>query len=467
MKKVITAFLWLILPAFCFASPAGITSVFDLGTSVRAQALGGAFTAVPDDAACVYYNPAGMNTLNNIQFQASYMPLFYDTTYDYISAVMPTLDFGVFGASVSMMNTGNLVFRDGNGVITGQSSQEMAEMIAGWGTGIINDNLSAGVSLKLDYNDLANYSDNLSFGMDAGLYYRAISETSQALDAGLTVKNLVEPDLKLSGASDSIPRQLIAGIYYMRPITDSINAGLMTDITAPIGNPFDIRAGLELAFFNTVKLRGGYSSYGITSFGAGVRLFNAVTVDYGLFFTDMGSQNRFSFTADFGGDIKEARKNKSDIEEARVEKKAKDLAAKELSELRGDIDKMTGKVKERERFKAVHYTQGLEAYFDGDLKGALLEFNTVFDLDSGYMSVAYYKGFVAGLLARTKQSNYSDEIVALYRDGVNKYLAQDYRGAKESWEKILKIDPYNKLAIENLKEVNPLIREVDEMKETK
>jgi outer membrane protein assembly factor BamD (BamD/ComL family) len=88
-------------------------------------------------------------------------------------------------------------------------------------------------------------------------------------------------------------------------------------------------------------------------------------------------------------------------------------------------------------------------------------------MDREYMSVAYYRGFIAGLIASKKQSNYSDEIVALYRDGVNKYLAQDYKGAKESWEKILKIDPYNRLAIENLKEVNPLIREVENMKETK
>lgn len=467
MKKFIAAFLCLAFPAICLSSPAGITGVFDLGTSVRAQALGGAFTAVPGDAACVYYNPAAMATLNNMQAQAAYMPLFYDTAYDYISAVMPTVETGTFGASVAMMNTGNIVFRDGNGAITGQSSQVLAEMIAGWSTAILNENLYAGAGLKLDYNDLTNYSDNLSFGMDAGLFYRAISETSQALDAGLVIKNLVEPDLKLSGASDSIPRQLMAGIYYLRPITDSINAGITTDVTVPVGNPFDIRAGLELGFFNMVDLRCGYSSYGITSAGAGIRLFNTVTVDYGIFFTGIGEQNRFSFTADFGGDIREARKHISEIEEARVEKKAKDLAAKELAELRGDIDKMTGKVREKERFKAIHYTQGLEAYFDGDLKGALLEFNTVYDMDSGYMSVAYYKGFVAGLLARSKQSNYSDEIVALYRDGVNKYLAQDYKGAKESWEKILKIDPYNKLAIENLKEVNPLIREVDEMKETK
>jgi hypothetical protein len=467
MKKIIPVLLLLMAPALCFSSSAGVTSVFDIGTSVRAQSLGGAFTAVPDDAAAVYYNPGALNTLTKFQVQTAYMPLFYDTTYDYAAAALPTVDIGSFGASIAMINTGSIFLRDENGIILSETNQSLMEIIGAWSKELPIESLSAGLSIKLDYNDLANYADNLSFGMDFGMYYKAISETSQELNTGFIIKNIIEPDIKLSATSDKLPRQLIVGLYYRRPLTEAINAGIMADIVTPFGSPFDIKAGAELGFFNTVDIRAGFSTQGIMSMGAGIKLFGDFRVDYGIFFTDLGTQNRFSLTADFGENVPDMRARKAELEEARIERKAKEIGAKELAQLRTQIDQLAGKVKEKERFKAVHYTRGLEAYFDGDLKGALLEFNTVYDMDKEYMSVVYYRGFVAGLIASKKQSNYSDEIVALYRDGVNKYLAQDYKGAKESWEKILKIDPYNRLAIENLKEVNPLIRDVDNMKETK
>ncbi|MGD0566631.1 MAG: hypothetical protein ABSA34_04780, partial [Candidatus Goldiibacteriota bacterium] len=201
MKKIIPVLLLLMAPALCFSSSAGVTSVFDIGTSVRAQSLGGAFTAVPDDAAAVYYNPGALNTLTKFQVQTAYMPLFYDTTYDYAAAALPTVDIGSFGASIAMINTGSIFLRDENGIILSETNQSLMEIIGAWSKELPIESLSAGLSIKLDYNDLANYADNLSFGMDFGMYYKAISETSQELNTGFIIKNIIEPDIKLSATS--------------------------------------------------------------------------------------------------------------------------------------------------------------------------------------------------------------------------------------------------------------------------
>lgn len=39
----------------------------EIGVAPRAQALGGAFTALADDITASYYNPAGLIHLNNLQ----------------------------------------------------------------------------------------------------------------------------------------------------------------------------------------------------------------------------------------------------------------------------------------------------------------------------------------------------------------------------------------------------------------
>ena len=38
-------------------------------------------------------------------------------------------------------------------------------------------------------------------------------------------------------------------------------------------------------------------------------------------------------------------------------------------------------------------------------------------------------------------------------------------GAKREWEKILAIDPYNRLALDNLKEVNSILLSIEKIEE--
>lgn len=461
MKKVLLGLIIALIPAMCAASSAGVTSVFDIGTSVRAQSMGGAFSAVTGDAAGVFFNPAVLDSVEEIQIQGAYIPLFYDTTYNYLCAAIPTIDSGAFGFSAAMINTDKISFRDEDGVKTGDSSQFILELIAGWGMFFINKDLSVGLNLKLDYHNIARYADDMTFGMDLGAYYRAVNDKDQLLGTALVLKNTIEPNFKLGTANDNIPRQLIAGVSYERFLTGDITGEVNLDAIVPVGTDFDLKTGMEFTFFKVLAIRAGYSTYGILSAGAGLTLFDSVTLDYGIFMTELDTQNRFALKYVFGDYIPDLRKRKSEIEQQKIEKMAKMLATKELEQLRGNIDKM----RDKERFKALHYSKGLESYFDGDLKRSLAEFQTVYELDKEYMSVIYYTSYIKGMMDRTKQGTYSDEVVKLYRDGVTLYLKQDYKGAKDKWDAILKIDPYNRLAIENLKEVNPLLRDLEGYKE--
>jgi hypothetical protein len=63
------------LAAFLAAAPGAWAAFEDLGAGARGPGMGNAFTAVADDVYAVYYNPAGLGTLNRPQLGASYTQL--------------------------------------------------------------------------------------------------------------------------------------------------------------------------------------------------------------------------------------------------------------------------------------------------------------------------------------------------------------------------------------------------------
>jgi tetratricopeptide (TPR) repeat protein len=340
----------------------------------------------------------------------------------------------------------------------------MFEVIAGYSNMLFIPELSAGFNIKFDRQQLAGFADS-GFGCDAGLYYEKPLDTDDNISAGLNIKNLIEPSLNLAGSPDNLPRQALLGVSYSRLFGKELKTSFFLDGSVPLGSEFQYNAGMELAIFRTLFIRAGYNSYEISSLGAGLDLFDSVSVDYGFFMTGIDDQHRVSLRMRFGGNMSEARQNRDANENAKIEAKAKKMAAEELEKMKKSIEDLKKDASTKEYFKALHYTKGLEAYFDSDYKRSLAEFETVRNIDDNYLNTRTYLSMLRNILSKSKQENYSDEILKLYRSGVEKYMKQDYKGAKADWEKILKIDPYNKLATDNLKEVNSLLRDIEKIEE--
>ncbi len=455
MKKIILVLMQIIFINTIYAS-SGTTSVFDIGLCVRAQTLGGAFVAGENDTSYVFYNPACLYTLDKIELQGAYIPLLLDTKFNYMALGFPTIDFGVLGISLSRITTENILMRDLNGIETGRETHELTEIIAGWGKNFFINNFSAGFSIKIDNQKFGSLNDT-AFGMNIGFFYNLLSDTDNKLNLGLNIKNIIQPDVKMLSRSDKLPRQFVAGINYERKIFNNIKAGLFIDASFSKDTDFEHNEGVELNFFNVFFLRAGNNSFNILSGGLGINILNMFYADYGVFFLDFETQHRFSFKIKIGEDFFSLRNQKEKMEMEKVERKAKEIAAKELEQMKKQMEQIKKREVKDEYFKALHYTNGLEAYNQGDLKLADIEFQTVYKLDSDYLNIKYYIDLINNL-RKDKMETYDANIIKLYQQGVEKYLAGDYEGAKKEWNKILKIDPYNKLAIDNIKEVNEILR---------
>ena len=62
--------LCMVLPALADDSYVSTASIFELGVSARTLGMGGAFIALADDEAAVFYNPAGLPSLTTTRFSS-------------------------------------------------------------------------------------------------------------------------------------------------------------------------------------------------------------------------------------------------------------------------------------------------------------------------------------------------------------------------------------------------------------
>ncbi|MBI4656964.1 MAG: type IX secretion system membrane protein PorP/SprF [Elusimicrobia bacterium] len=204
----------------------------DLGMGARGPGMGNAFTAVADDINSVYYNPAGLSSVERPKVMASYTSLLSGLTD---------------GSSLSMMNISLAVpIESGkNGAMGalwhkfGVSGVYMEQTLhASYGYKFpknhVLEKFSVGASIKYLGHSFSRLSESYNamdginatndvdpaligensksaFDFDAGALYRFTNRYT----FGLAVKNILQPDMSFSGASpDKIPMKIRLGASY-------------------------------------------------------------------------------------------------------------------------------------------------------------------------------------------------------------------------------------------------------------
>ena len=159
----------------------------------------------------------------------------------------------------------------------------------------------------------------------------------------------------------------------------------------------------------------------------------------------------------------------SQYEQQRVELEQQLLAERSTYEQQlGDIQRRFKRERDRlsetEAFKSEQYSKGLGLYSDGRYEEALEAFEDVAAIDTNYLKVQEY-------IQRSKAemrdvTSYSKEIMELYQSGIELFVNKQYTEAIAEWEKILEIDPYNKLALRNIQEARNRIKKLEELDTT-
>jgi hypothetical protein len=303
-----------------------VAGFLEIGAGARAQAMGGAFTSVADDATAMYWNPAGISRLGRLEATFNYTNWFVETQYAYAGIVAPVGNRFAVGFNVTHFDFGEQPVRtiarpEGTGEVYGASDIAMGFAFAM----NLTDRFSFGFNFKY-INQKIWHESASGAAMDLGALYDTPLDglrlgfsiqnfgTDMSL-AGRDLRRAYDPDplhygndaINVNYETDTfaLPLKFRFGASYKINLASSHSLLLVSDVLHPSNNSESINVGCEYVAFNTFQLRAGYESLlekdsisGL-SLGAGVHykvqgsmmiLFDYGWVDWGPF----SSVNRFS-----------------------------------------------------------------------------------------------------------------------------------------------------------------------------
>jgi Uncharacterised protein family (UPF0164) len=235
------------------------------GTGARSQAMGEAAVAASSDPTAIYYNPANISLLRDVQFDITHKSWMQDMSTDYIAAVVPWKSFN-FGLSINSSSVDNIELRTKPGDPEGYFSAH--NIAIGLTTAFkVHPNIGLGFTAKYLYEKI--YVDEASgYAFDAGGYYR----TPWDLDIAFSVSNIGAMST-LKDEATKLPLIVRLGAAYERPwkSIDGIISFTADLVSYPIDETFHFHAGTEILVKDVVAFRIGYvSGYETRSISAGL-----------------------------------------------------------------------------------------------------------------------------------------------------------------------------------------------------
>jgi hypothetical protein len=219
--------------------PAVANAQAEAPVGVRAAGMGGAFTAVADDASAAFWNPAGFAS----------------------------------GAFVSLVVDANLLDRR-SGALVALGTPPLG----------LSYYRSAIAAEKNGRNTLVAHHAGVSLVQSVGV---GVMSTGSLGQLGLSIRNLLQPEFKTPGAAIRLDRRVRAGvsIHVRQSVTVAADLDLTRAMT-PRGDWRDAALGLEAHPVRNAWLRGGVhwntaggSAAPIASIGASYALYGATMAD--------------------------------------------------------------------------------------------------------------------------------------------------------------------------------------------
>jgi len=261
----------------------------DIGVGARGIGMGGAFTALADDASAVYWNPAGLARLEQREISVSHAELGLGTRENFLAYAHPT-SRGTIAAALTYLSQGAIGGRDALGRPTGNYQASDSAFAGAYG--LKTEVADLGVSVKYLRSHIAS-SEAQGVAMDAGARRAVDGAGPGKLVVGAAIRNM-GPGLKYENQRNDLPLRVAGGAAY------SIASGrtLAFEVqTAPRGGGADGGIGGEWKLVEGALLRFGWSTKSAAPEGTGFDAARGLTV--GL----ERSGFRFDYAAQAAGEL--------------------------------------------------------------------------------------------------------------------------------------------------------------------
>ncbi|MCI0691932.1 PorV/PorQ family protein [candidate division KSB1 bacterium] len=299
--------------------------------SARATALGEAYAVWATGAEAIFWNPAGLARLDNMEFSTTYINWLFDAQQGALAYALAIRGFGALGVQVQYVDFGEFeettnerpyINDPDRAGLTGRTFSPFSYLVGISYARDLTDKFSVGLGMKYAHESLFDgqklraqvrqgvfeevdtWANGLlfDFGIRYNTGYRSIHIGSSVQNFGADVKYAKESNPVPLLFRFGIGADLIGPDGLLRPGSEESRLSMAFDIFHPNDYAQQIHVGAEYEFANSFALRGGYKfNYdfdGLTLGGGikhaleGVRL--SADYSYGAMGTYLGNVQRIS-----------------------------------------------------------------------------------------------------------------------------------------------------------------------------
>ncbi|MGE5497271.1 MAG: type IX secretion system protein PorQ [Syntrophothermus sp.] len=282
-----------------------------LDLNPRAAAVAGSYVANYDDPNVIFYNPAGLNSLENIPVSFSYVSHLAGISLGGLSVSGNFENIGHFGLGVNYINYGTMTRADAAGTQLGEFNSGEVAFVLGYANKL-DENFYYGAGVKYIYSGMDNVSST-GLGFDLGLQYmfpqQGICIGFSALNMGTQIKKYFDTkedlplDVKL-GFSKKMEKLPFTFYFSFNRLNDDRNKFFSRLNSFSFGGEFNLSKVLRLRLGYDNDRRRDFKlaeTTGIAGFNIGVGAFiKGYNFDYSFSsFGLVGSISRIGITTAF------------------------------------------------------------------------------------------------------------------------------------------------------------------------
>lgn len=278
--------------------------LIDVGA--RGIGMGGAFTAVTNDATSMYWNPAGLAQIP--QASASFMHNLYlaGINFDYLSYAQRINDEGVLGGAVRYMNAGSISETDINGNSIGSFTPASYVAEIGYGQAITDladfeRDVSMGITFRYLRTTMVQSAD--AYGADIGIqthYYNAaipyhLAFVAQNMGRGTQFDQVRDslPFRARFGAAADLTKTILVSMDGVIPAASQPYLAFGSEFTLEVDR--DMKGFMRLGV-DTSQFANDLNGFRGVNFGLGLKVqnfsFDYAFTPYGL----LGNAHQFSIS---------------------------------------------------------------------------------------------------------------------------------------------------------------------------
>lgn len=305
-------------------------AMLEIGVGARAEAMGGAFTALADDPSALYWNPSGITQINSFSVQFMNAAWLVGSDFNALDLVVPLkMISSALGFHLAMLDYGSnpvrTVFRpEGTG-----ETYDAGDYVAGLYYALdITDRVAVALGLKYFHQQIWHVSGN-AMGADLSIIFQTplkglrlagvISNLGSEFGlSGRDLTRVIDVDGRKDQVynDDNVPIQLATetyalpllfrfGMAYKWSFNNRTSLQFLGNLNHPSDDVESLDLGIEGQLFSMVYLRAGYHSLfadyaaeGLT-LGAGIKykILGEMTLTFDYSWSDWSALsyvNRFS-----------------------------------------------------------------------------------------------------------------------------------------------------------------------------